>query len=394
MKLVFAVDSIFHPLTGIGRYALELATRYQGSGAFEDLRFFAYGRWLKEPDALLQASPGTGPDARESLFAQARRRLARNQLAVRAYSALTPILYQRQLKRYADYLFHSPNFFLPRVSGPAIATFHDLSIFRHPECHPAARVTLLQREIPLALRRADHIITDSEAIRREVIAWAAFPPERITAIPLAASPDFRPRAAPEVQTTLSRCGLGFKAYTLCVSTLEPRKNLVRLLQAYRQLDEPTRRRFPLVLAGGSGWKSESLEQEIASAQRGGWLRVLGYVADADLQALHAAAHAFVFPSIYEGFGLPLIEAMASGVPVVSSNTSSLPEVVGDCGLLVDPYDTDALAQALLQAIHDVPWRQTAIESGLARAGSFSWERCARETLAVYRSVVPSALAVN
>jgi glycosyltransferase involved in cell wall biosynthesis len=207
--VILAVDAIFPPLTGIGRYAWELASGLQSAEGIAAIRYFAMGRWIHHPEALL-AQPDVGRRTVSTLFRalEIRRRLARSPLAVRAYSRVSPLLYWYRLRRNRDYLFHSPNYFLPPFPGPAVATFHDLSVFRYPEFHPPARVELMHREIPKTLRRAACLITDSEAIRREVIEFFSWPAERVTAVPLGVDAAFRPRAEAEV--------LRVGAWRLCV----------------------------------------------------------------------------------------------------------------------------------------------------------------------------------
>ena len=168
--------------------------------------------------------------------------------------------------------------------------------------------------------------------------------------------------------------------------MEPRKKIDRLLSAYRLLPQAVRQLYPLILVGSSGWLSEALLAEVARLSSQGWLKYLGFVPQSDLPALYAGARAFVYPSVYEGFGLPVLEAMASGVPVVASPFTSLPEVTRGAALLVDPDDVDALTSAVHRSLVDENWRQTAITSGLAVAQTFSWDRCADQTIKVYQSI--------
>ncbi|MCB1771577.1 MAG: glycosyltransferase family 4 protein, partial [Candidatus Competibacteraceae bacterium] len=172
-----------------------------------------------------------------------------------------------------------------------------------------------------------------------------------------------------------------------VSTLEPRKNLPRLLIAYARLPEALRARHPLALVGAKGWLNTELERHLAPLERTGQLRRLGYVPQDDLPALYAGAHAFAYPSLYEGFGLPLLEAMASGIPALSSHRSSLPQVAGDAALLINPEDIDDLTAGLEHLLSDELWRAAARPRGLEQARRFSWERCVEETIAVYRRLL-------
>ncbi len=176
-------------------------------------------------------------------------------------------------------------------------------------------------------------------------------------------------------------------YTLFAGTIEPRKNLDVLLDAYGLLPLNLRQRWPLVMTGYQGWQSEKLHERIKAASREGWVRYLGYVPAEDLPLLYAGARLFAFPSLYEGFGLPILEAMASGVPVVCSKSSSLPEVAGDAAGMCEAMDVDSLSRLIATGLEDDIWRNSSIEKGLARAAGFSWQRCAEETVAVYREAI-------
>lgn len=386
MKLILAVDAIHPPLTGIGRYAVELLRGLRQRTDIESLRYFSLGRWVDDPLAALDA-PASTPirPPRPTL----RSRLAGNRLAVQLYGQLSPLLYRWRLRGNADALFHSPNFLLPPFAGRSVATIHDLSCLLYPQFHPAARVELMQRLLPQSLRQADHLIVPAESVKRETIEHFGWPAERITAIAHGADPRFRPHTVAELAPLMHAQQLSAGRYTLCVGTIEPRKNLDRLLDAYAALPFALRQHYPLVLAGSRGWNSDTLHQRIASHQAAGWLHYLEYVPEAQLPALYAGAALFVYPSLYEGFGLPILEAMACGVPVITSKVSSMPEVAGDAGRLIDPLDTDALRAALQQALEDPTWRQQAGAASLAQAKRFSWSRAVDETVAVYRRVLES-----
>lgn len=387
MKVILAADAIVAPLTGIGRYAFELAQRLPEHPLIEQMRFFSYGRWLDQNDlarlAEARPRPAAAPAAPRPTL---RSRLAGNRLAVRVYQALTPQLFGWRLRNEAGSLFHSPNYFLPPFPGRSVATIHDLSHVCLPQFHPAARVQYMNRALPDTLRRADFLITDAESVRREVIRHFDWPADRIAAVPLGVAPVFHPRQATDLGPVLHRYGLTGGGYTLCVGTIEPRKNLERLLCAYEALPAAMRQRWPLVLAGARGWQSEAIHDRIGKGAAAGWVRYLEYVSQDDLPFLYAGARLFAYPSLYEGFGLPPLEAMASGVPVVTSNVSSLPEVVGAAALMVDPLDVSALSAALARGLEDDGWRVSAAALGLARASALSWAACVDNTVAIYAKI--------
>ncbi|KYP95475.1 mannosyltransferase, partial [Sodalis-like endosymbiont of Proechinophthirus fluctus] len=178
----------------------------------------------------------------------------------------------------------------------------------------------------------------------------------------------------------------YRGYTLFTGTIEPRKNLMVLFSAYEQLPLKLRQRYPLVISGYKGWGSGAEHQRLERGSREGWVSYLGYVAQEELPILFAAARLFVFPSLYEGFGLPVLEAMASGVPAVCSNVASLPEVANDAALTCDPRDVDALSEGIARGLQDDVWRVETIDAGLARAQMFSWQRCAQDTIKAYLKV--------
>jgi len=383
LKIVLGVDAIFPPLTGIGRYALELARRLPAVEDVDQVCYYSLGRWVQGVDELV----GT-PEAqsiRRRLAVHVRGWASRQRwLVLLVYSRLMPLLSKHRLAGMQDALFHSPNYFLPPFPGPAVSTVHDLSFIRYPETHPKARVAYIERELPRSLRRASFLITSSRATRDEVISFFNWPADRIASIPLGTNKRFTPRTAAETEKAIAGFGLRHGAYSLCVSTIEPRKKIDRLLEAYSRLPENLRARFPLVIAGGSGWLSGSIHERLTKAENAGWARYLGYVDESELPILYAGARMFCFPSIYEGFGLPVLEAMASGVPVVTSDKSSLPEVAGGAALLVDPEDIDAFTFQLDRALSDDQWRNAAIAVGLENAHNMTWESCARKTVEVYR----------
>jgi len=241
---------------------------------------------------------------------------------------------------------------------------------------------------PPSLRRADRVITISESTRQDVINLCGVAPERVTPILLAADEKFRPAAPDAIAAFRERHNLPAR-YILYMGTLEPRKNIETLVQAYARLRASGSDDHILVLAGGKGWQYETIFEQVRALGLTDSVRFPGFV-PADEQALwYSSATVFAFPSRFEGFGLPLLEAMACGAPVVSSWASSLPEVVGDAGLLVDPSDVDGLCAALRRLMDDEQQRQAFVAAGLARAQTFSWRRMASETVQVYREVLQS-----
>jgi alpha-1,3-rhamnosyl/mannosyltransferase len=245
----------------------------------------------------------------------------------------------------------------------------------------------MNRLFPAALERADHVITDAAYVREEIITEFGVSPGKITSVPLGARDIFRPRTEAECRSVLAERNLRHRGYVLCVGTLEPRKNLELVIRAYAAMPPSFRQRRPLVIVGMRGWLTSSLESVMQPLVSSGELRPLGYTPDDALAALYAGAMTLVYPSLYEGFGLPPLEAMASGTPVIVSDRSTLPEVVGDAGIKIDAQDEAALRQALQRLDEDPAFHAARAAACVAQASRFSWRRCARETLAIYRDVL-------
>lgn len=378
MKVILGIDPICFPLTGIGRYTYELAQGLVRSKDIESVRFLLKRRLC---DVLPAADTGLVlGGVRRSM----RVSLAKSHLVSAAYRKVNGWLQARALRGFDNVTYHGPNYYLPVHRGPSVSTFHDLSVYRFPEFHPPERLYYMRQELPLALERTDVVVVDSNFVRDEMIAHSKMQPERVVVAPLAASSEFFPRASDECADVLTRHGLGYQEYCLFAGTVEPRKNLGRLLDAYEGLPVSLREHIPLVVVGYRGWRSEDLHRRLESAQLAGWVRYLGYVSAEDLPVLYAGARVFAFPSLYEGFGLPVLEAMASGVPVVCSNASSLPEVAGGHALMCEPTDVEALRTLIERAIVDHAWRSSVMVESIAHAKTFSWDKTVAATLEAYR----------
>jgi glycosyltransferase involved in cell wall biosynthesis len=266
---------------------------------------------------------------------------------------------------------------------PSVVTVHDLAIYRNPEWFPDGQWLSVQHVVPRSLRRADRVICVSNSTARDVEAFLGVPHERLRVVPLGVDQVFRPQPAEVIAELRRRLDLP-ERFCLFLSTVEPRKNLPVLLDAWAHLDH----RLPLVVAGSTGWRAQEIEAKLERAS--GDVRRLGTVARRDLPALYSAAVCLCHPAWYEGFGLPPLEAMACGTPVVVSDRSSLPEVVGDAGLLVDPADPGAWTEALERVLDDEELRHDLEQRGRARAASFTWARTADETWRVLQEAAGRA----
>jgi len=289
-------------------------------------------------------------------------------------------------------LFHATEHLLPKLThARSVFTLHDTAYLLFPQYHLLQNRVYLTLMMPRFLARADRVIAVSEATRRDALQFYRLNPEKVVVIPEGVEPRFRPEPDPARLAAVRQKYALPKRFILCVGTIEPRKNLPILLDAYAAL-RPHYPRLGLVIAGGKGWLYQSFFERLQSLGLETQTRVTltGYVPDDDLAALINCAEVFAFPSIFEGFGLPPLEAMACGVPVVCSNASSLPEVVGEAGLLLPPHDVRAWADALARLLTDAQLRADLRARGLARSRLFTWEAAALHTLQVYQSVSPKS----
>lgn len=287
---------------------------------------------------------------------------------------------------------HFTNGMLPLgTSAARVVTIHDVSLTLYPECHPVRRRVINRPLVAVAARVADAVVAVSESARHDLRAFHRIPDERISVVHEAAGPAFRPVSDARVRARIRmRYGLP-ERFILYVGAIEPRKNLRRLVDGFaaarRQGIE-----HELVCVGPYGWASRDLYERVDHLGLGRQVHFTGYVPVEDLPVIYSLADVFVFPSIYEGFGLPVIEAMACGAPVVTANTSSLAEIAAGAAETIDPHDEDALTAALVSLVRDRGRREELSRLGLARAREFSWTRTARETLAIYNRLVARSAA--
>ena len=281
-------------------------------------------------------------------------------------------------------VFHSPDFALPPTLGrPSVLTIHDAAFLTMPDCaYPTLRA-YLQHVVPRSARRATRIIAVSENTRRDVIALMGIPPERVITVFEGVPGHFGPVARGAALDTLRELGIR-EPYILCVGTLEPRKNYVRLLEAYALLRERGAIQR-LVIAGRRGWLYEPIFRRLKELELEQSVQLIDRPSDAALMALYSACDLFAYPSLYEGFGIPPLEALACGAPVVCSGSSSLPEVVGDAALTFDPLDVEQFAASLERVLSDDAFRDDLRERGPRQAAQFSWERAACQTVEVYEA---------
>lgn len=286
-------------------------------------------------------------------------------------------------------IFFQPNYIsfpmLTRV--PTITMVHDLSHIHYAQFHPKERVEYFNKKLKRSLDASDLIIAISHYTKKDLIAQGLAPEEKIVVIYNGVAEHFKPlEQHRDVQKVLRKYGVQPKGFFLFVGTLEPRKNLQLLLKAYLEYHKRSSDPTPLLLAGGIGWRSEYFDELLQEALRLPEVKKLGYVNDEELAILYAGAKVFIFPSLYEGFGLPPLEAMASGTAVIASDASSIPEVVGDAGILIDPYSKEELLEAMMLLDSDDALRQKYERLGIERAKRFSWRESAKKLHAIFEDV--------
>lgn len=373
MRICVDVSAAVHHKAGLGRYAQDLLAALMASADGQE-----YVSFYNEPATAHIAPPldrlphltidrNTRPWRLNVLAAH---------LAGRAQDDLVP----------GVDVFHATAHLMPRFNRiKTVFTLHDLAFLIRPEAHTLVNRVFLSTAMPRFLRAADAIITVSQWSKADAIRFYGIPEQKITVIYEGVHPRFQPPTAEDMAAVRRAYNLPDR-FVLYLGTIEPRKNLSALVDAYALLRSQRACDARLVIAGRLGWLYEPFLQHLREIGLQDEVLLPGFIADEDLPALYGAADVFVFPSLFEGFGLPVLEAMACATPVVCSNASSLPEVAGDAALLIDPHDTAALAAALQRVLTDAGLQAKLVALGLAQARRFTWQETARQTLAVYKQV--------
>jgi glycosyltransferase involved in cell wall biosynthesis len=359
-------------LTGIGHYTEELARHLALDNAGDQIEIIS-------PRAFLPSLKLLGE--RPANLRLTRSRL--NPITRRWWSIGLP----RYLRRHPLTVFHGTNFEVPLQQVCAsVVTIHDLSMLLHSHTQERHRVRRAQQRLPLMARAATMITTPTESVRVEVHEHLHIPLERIVAVPEAARSCFRRLEGEQTAEVRKRLGIQDE-FLLFVGTIEPRKNLTALLRAFEEVLDSSKQELQLVLAGRPGWLVDDLFADLKRTPAADKIVITGYLSDEDLCALYSSCSAFVYPSIYEGFGLPPLEAMACGAPVIASRIPSLAEVTGAAALLFAPESVAELTAAIQAVLSSESMRQTLTDAGTKRAAEFSWTRTARLTKEVYATAI-------
>ncbi len=378
MRVLINNECTAGPLTGIGHYTNQLVRSLRKNAGADVIDTFP-GFWLRQARKVWTGLRPWLTRSATSGKTSAVHHAGQSFLKGRMTAAC--------LRGNYD-LYHEPNFIPLTDEIPVVATLHDMSVLLHPEWHPVERIAQYERSFSTGLSRCAHFVAVSRFTRDEVIQVLGVAPERITHVYQGIRPSMVPLTTQEVTATLRRLNLS-PGYLLHVGTIEPRKNLKTLLRAYVELPTAVRERHPLLLVGGWGWNSADVRDLLNDAQQRG-VRHLGYVAEKHLPALYNGARALVFPTLYEGFGLPAVEMLACGGAVLGSTARALVEAVGGHAHLIDPLDQAGWTQAMLRVTTDEEWWQQLRVGASEAARPFTWDQCAINTLAVYRAVCGGA----
>jgi glycosyltransferase involved in cell wall biosynthesis len=375
MRIGLLIYGLDRPLTGTGRYTLELVR--------------ALSAILPPSDVVLLGAGDLGPLSGATPFPCVR--LPGCRLLPALISFGNAVLYRIARRLELD-VIHAlaglPPFLFFGGRRHTVITIHDVFAWSIPGYSSLLDTLIYRYWLPLIGKRADAIITVSTQSKQDILRYLAPPADRLHIIPYGVTGRFQPQPRAQARAHVQQRFDLSQPYILYVGALTNRKNIARALEAFALIHSHIPD-YQFVLAGPRSWKPtpiEALIQQLCIADRVHWT---GPLTDTDLPALYTAAELFIFPSLYEGFGLPVIEAMACGTPVITSSVSSLPEVAGDAALLVDPYNIQSIADAMRQVIENPAVAMDLREKGLQRAGLFTWERAARETLAVYEGIMQS-----
>lgn len=379
------------PLTGIGYYTLNLLKEFVEDTEINKIFCIHHTKLIDINDIDINEllNVRSTDSARIYLIIPKIRKILRKiPYIYKIREWLRNINFQSQIEKeeLSDAVYIEPNYIIRKSNNKTIAVIHDLSHIHYPEYHPRERVQYLNKELSETIKKASHIITVSEFIRHEIIHILGVVPNRVTAVWNGVGKHFRPYGKNESISILSRYGLTYKSYILSVATLEPRKNIHGLINSFMKLKDDLQRQYPLVLAGTSGWENSELKKIIKDLAKQGKIYDVGYVPDDILPLLTSGASVFLYISHYEGFGLPVLEAMASAVPVITSKMSSMSEVTGDAAILVDQNDHDEVHNAIEMILDDENMAMKYSRIGLERSKEFSWRRTANEVLKIIKAV--------
>lgn len=361
---------------GIGRLVRDLVAALAQQGHDTDYRLFISGAQLNDL-----------PEPPYSNFTWKPTRISPTWLARLWHRANLPI--PVEIFTGSVDLYHATDFVLPptRKHTRTVVTVHDLSFVRVPETASPNLKAYLDRVVPQSVQRADHVIADSQATKDDLIDLYNLSPDKISVLLSGIQSHFHPVDDPQkIQAVRNKYNLGNRPYIFSIGTVQPRKNYGRVIEALATLREQGYD-ISFVVAGGKGWLEETIYDTLKSTQMEPYVHFIGFADDADLPALYSGAACVAFPSLYEGFGFPVLESMACGTPVVTSNISSLPEVAGDAALMVNPLETGDITAALKKLLDDSTLRGNLRQRGFKQSRQFTWDSAAKQLQNIYNQVL-------
>lgn len=386
IRLGYDLTAAMGQRTGVGEHSYCLARQIAATATDIDTHFFTGHGWCEDPVITDSDSRRT----RHDRLAQLNRAItslgpgvdyAKKWLSHRVQSRLL----QRGLRsRHID-LFHSPSASYYPSHVPTLTTIHDIAWHRHPETHPVARIRWMEKQLHESLQHCPGLFTVSDFTKRELIEVFGADANRITVTPNGVDSRFQPMEVKALTNRLTVYGLKPDGYCLFLGNMEPRKNLARLLRAFSALPAPLRKRYPLVIAGGQGWMNADIHARLDVLRRRGEGWALGYLPRDDIPYLLSGARLFLYPSLYEGFGMPPLEAMACGTATLVSDIDVLREVTGDAAVHVAPTDTDAWREKMAELLQHDEQRTARVRSGLVQAAGFTWQKSAAIAADIYRA---------
>lgn len=370
-KLVVNAISLRGPINGISRYTLCL---------FENI--------LKDKNFDIDFFYGTFFSKKLNIESEINKNLLSVTKKLPFYYFLRELYVSSSIKRKIDKnsIYHNPSFISYDLNIPIVTNIHDISFITYPNFHPQNRVDFLMKNINRSVEISNYIIADCDFIRNEIIDYFKISPERVVTIPLGVSNNFKKYSRESVEKFLENYNLKYKKYFLSVSTIEPRKNIISAIKAYQILPNNIKKEYPYVIVGINGWLNSDFYELVEPLVKKNYIKILGHISDINLPLIYTGAKIFLYPSIYEGFGLPIIESFASGTPVITSNTSSMKEIAKNYSFLIDPYKHEEISDGIIRIINDNSYEQILIKKGLNRAKDFNWEFSAKKTIDLYNSL--------
>jgi alpha-1,3-rhamnosyl/mannosyltransferase len=385
MKLLVNLRPLKLPLTGIGFYTKNILDELVKRDV--QLVGILNGKILtiSEIISLLESLDNRLPSIDNSKFIS----LVRNIPGM--YRLREIIINLRSKKNLSNlsnegYIYFEPSFIPLEYEGKKVVTIHDLSFLSYPEFHPKQRVNFMKDQVANIIPIADSIITDSNFIKSELLKYYVVDESKVNSLLLGVKGDFTNCCEDSFSLISDSFGLKYKNYILSVATLEPRKNLLRLIEAFKLLPKPLRQQFPLVLVGGIGWDNEDFFHSISSLLEEKELIITGYVKDEQLKLIYAGATLFAYPSLYEGFGLPVIEAMSSGLAVITSNRGATQEISNGCAQLIDPESVEDISNGIKLLLHNGNLRTGFEQKSRENAKQYTWNKTVNELLTIIRSI--------